>query len=76
MFSAMPATVAVACVRMKRRKIGEMTATDSRTPRRFKIVSAARSPNVNGRYAKWSEGGTRLKIDSEHAASEIATVST
>jgi hypothetical protein len=76
MFRTIPATIATACVSTKTRKIGEMIATDSRTPRRLRTVRRPSRPNVNGSDAKWSPGGSKLKSDSEHAASEIATVST
>ena len=76
MFRKIPAPIAAACVSTKRRKIGEMTVTDSRTPRRLSKVSSPSRQKVNGSAAKWSPGGSRLNSDSVHAASEIATVST
>ncbi len=70
------AAIAPTWLTTKAMKIGEMTMTDSRTPRRFRSVSPPSRMNVKGTRNAWSPGGNKLKIDSEQLASEIAIVST
>ena len=61
---------------MNTKKMGEMTATDSRTPRKFSRVRLASRRNVKGPRSGCIAGGNKLNIDSEQLASEIAIVST
>ena len=72
----MPPTIRTRCVTRNRMKIGVMNTTDSRTPRRFRIVSPISRKASTGTIRPCQSRDTRLNRASPAAAIDTVIVST